>query len=67
MKATTYALDDIIGVVMRGSGFTALERTIVDSGEPERVIAMREDFQRVTAERCKPRIQELTCRKVLAS
>jgi hypothetical protein len=26
----------------------------VDSGEPERVIAMREDFQRVTAERCQP-------------
>jgi hypothetical protein len=39
----TYALDDIIVVVMRGSGFTALEQTIMDSGEPDRVIAMRED------------------------
>jgi hypothetical protein len=29
MEATTYALDDIIGVVMRGSGFTALEKTIL--------------------------------------
>jgi hypothetical protein len=56
MNATTYALDDIMGVVMRGSGFTALERTIVDSGEPERVIAMREDFQRVMDQRCKPTI-----------
>ena len=37
MKAKTYALDDIIVVVMRGSGFTPLERTIMDSGEPERV------------------------------
>ena len=49
MKAKTYALDDIIVVVMRGSGFTPLEQTIMDSGEPDRVIAMREDFQRVMA------------------
>ncbi len=62
MKAKTYALDDI----MRGSGFTALEQTIMDSGEPNRVIAMREDFQRVMAERYKQTIEELTGRKVLA-
>jgi uncharacterized protein YbcI len=66
MKAKTYALDDIIVVVMRGSGFTPLEQTIMDSGEPGRVIAMREDFQRVMAERYKNRIEELTDRKVLA-
>jgi uncharacterized protein YbcI len=29
MKAKTYALDDIIVVVMRGSGFTPLEQTMV--------------------------------------
>jgi uncharacterized protein YbcI len=66
MKAKTYALDDIIVVVMRGSGFTPLERTIMDSGEPHRVVAMREDFQRVMAERYKETIEELTGRKVLA-
>ena len=66
MKAKTYALDDIIVVVMRGSGFTPLEQTIMDSGEPDRVIAMREDFQRVMAERYKETIEELTGRKVLA-
>ena len=66
MKAKTYALDDIIVVVMRGSGFTPLEQTIMDSGEPDRVIAMREDFQRVMASRYKQTIQELTGRKVLA-
>ena len=49
MKAKTYALDDIIVCVMRGSGFTPLEQTIMDSGEPDRVIEMREDFQRVMA------------------
>ena len=66
MKAKTYALDDIIVVVMRGSGFTALEQTIMNSGEPDRVVAMREDFQRVMADRYKQTIEELTGRNVLA-
>jgi uncharacterized protein YbcI len=66
MKAKTYAIDDIIVVVMRGSGFTPLEQTIMDSGQPERVVAMREDFQHVMAEPYKRTIEELTGRKVLA-
>jgi uncharacterized protein YbcI len=66
MKAKTYAIDDIIVVVMRGSGFTPLEQTIMDSGEPDRVIAMREDFQRVMAARYKHTIEDLTGRRVLA-
>ena len=66
MKAKTYALDDIIVCVMRGSGFTPLEKTIMDSGEPERVVEMREDFQRVMAGRYKEAIERLTGRKVLA-
>ena len=66
MKAKTYAIDDIIVVVMRGSGFTPLEKTIMDSGQPDRVIAMREDFQRVMADRYKQTIEELTGRHVVA-
>jgi uncharacterized protein YbcI len=66
MKAKTYVLDDIIVVVMRGSGFTALEQTIMDSGEPERVVNMRHDFQRVMAKRYSETIETLTGRKVLA-
>lgn len=66
MKAKTYALDDLIVVVMRGSGFTPLEQTIMDSGEPDRVIAMREDFQRVMADRYRQTIHELTGRNVVA-
>jgi uncharacterized protein YbcI len=65
-KAKTYARDDMIVVVLRGSGFTALEQTIMDSGEPERVIAIREDFQRVMAGRFQHMIEELTGRNVLA-
>ena len=66
MKAKTYALDDIIVVVMRGSGFTALEKTIMDSGQPGRVVALREEFQAVMAERYKNTIEELTGCKVVA-
>jgi hypothetical protein len=63
MKAKTYALDDIVVVVMRGGGFTPLEQTIMDSGEPDRVISLREDFQRVMASRYKHAIEELTATK----
>jgi uncharacterized protein YbcI len=66
MKAKTYALDDIIVVVMRGSGFTPLEQTIMNSGDPERVVAMREDFQRVMENRYKQTIRELTGCNVVA-
>jgi uncharacterized protein YbcI len=66
MKAKTYALDDIIVVVMRGSGFTPLEQTIMDHGAPDRVIDMRHDFQRVMATRYTQTIEALTGRKVLA-
>lgn len=66
MKAKTYALDDIIVVVMRAGGFTAAEQTMIDRGEPHRVVAMREDFQRVMAKEYRETIEELTDRKVLA-
>jgi uncharacterized protein YbcI len=63
MKAKTYALDDIVVVVMRGSGFTPLEKTIMDSGNPDRVVEMRHDFQRVMAARYSQVIEELTGRR----
>ena len=66
MRAKTYALDDIIVVVMRGSGFTPLEQTIMDSGRPERIVEMREDFQQVMQYRYQRTIEQLTGRKVIA-
>ena len=66
MKAKTYALDDIVVCVLRGSGFTALEQTIMESGDGERVVAMRENFQEMMAKRYKDMIEALTGRKVLA-
>jgi uncharacterized protein YbcI len=51
LKAKTYALDDIVVCVLRGSGFTPLEKTIMDSGDRRRVIDMRENFQEMMARR----------------
>ena len=66
MKAKTYALDDIVVCVLRGAGFTSLEQTIMDSGDGERIVAMRENFQEMMAKRYRDMIEELTGRKVLA-
>jgi uncharacterized protein YbcI len=66
LKAKTYALDDIVVCVMRGSGFTPLEQTMMNAGDGGRVVAMREDFQGMMAERYKDLIERLTQRKVLA-
>lgn len=66
IKAKTYALDDIIVVVLRGAGFTPLEKTMMDSGHPTQVVAMREQFQTMMALRYTGAIEELTGRKVQA-
>ncbi len=66
IKAKTYALDDIIVVVMRGTGFTPLEKTMMESGQPKRVVAMREEFQEMMARRYTDAIEELTGRRVQA-
>jgi uncharacterized protein YbcI len=66
MKAKTYSLDDIIVVVMRGSGFTPFEKTVMDSGQPERVVMMRQDFQRIMTKRFTDTIEELTGHTVIA-
>lgn len=66
MKAKTYALDDLVVVVMRGTGFTPLEKTMLDSGDPERIVEMRHEFQHIMTKRFTDTIEELTDRKVLA-
>jgi uncharacterized protein YbcI len=66
IKAKTYALDDIVVCVLRGAGFTPLEQTIMDAGDGARVVAMRENFQAMMANRYKDMIEELTGREVLA-
>jgi uncharacterized protein YbcI len=65
MKAKTYVLDDLIVCVLR-DGHTTIEQTMMESGEPERVLEMRRDFQRVMGAQYKGIIEDLTGRKVVA-
>jgi uncharacterized protein YbcI len=65
IKAKTYVLDNLIVCVL-GDGFIALERTMMEGGEPGRVLEMRRDFQVLMKTRHSDVIEELTGRKVLA-
>jgi uncharacterized protein YbcI len=65
IKAKTYVLDNLIVCVL-SDGFTAIERTMMEGGEPDQVLAMRRGFQRVMKERYSDMIEALTGRKVLA-
>jgi uncharacterized protein YbcI len=66
-RAKTYALDDLIVVVMRGSGFTPLEQTMMDDDGAKRVVALRHGFQMLIGDVYKHAIEELTGCKVIAS
>lgn len=65
IKAKTYVLDNLIVCVLT-DGFTAIERTMVEGGQPDRVLALRRDFQQLMKTRYTEMIEELTGRKVLA-
>jgi uncharacterized protein YbcI len=65
-RAKTYALDDLVVVVMRGSGFTPLEQTIMDDGGADRVVALRHDFQVLIGDLYREAVEELTGCKVVA-
>ena len=65
IKAKTYVLDNLIVCVL-GNGQTAIERTMIEGGEPERVLEIRRDFQRVMKSRYSEMIEQLSGRKVLA-
>ncbi len=65
IRAKTYVLDNLIVCVL-SEGFTPIERTMMEGGEPDRVLAMRRDFQRLMQTRYSEMIETLTGRKVLA-
>lgn len=50
IKAKTYVLDNLIVCVLT-DGFTAIERTMMEGGQPDRVLAMRRDFQALMKKR----------------
>jgi uncharacterized protein YbcI len=65
-KVNAYAIKDMIVVVVRLKHLTPLERSLVDGGEPERVLALRADFARVMAGRYTHTVEQVTGRTVVA-
>src|SRR5215212_315965 len=64
-RAKSYAMDDCIVCVLR-DGFTAHERTLVEGGDPGRVLEMRQDFQRLMERQYRETIEGITGRRVVA-
>jgi uncharacterized protein YbcI len=65
IKAKTYVLDNVIVCVL-SDGFIALEQTMMEGGESERVLDMRRGFERLMKTQYTAVIEDLTGRKVLA-
>jgi uncharacterized protein YbcI len=65
-KVNAYAIKDMIVVVMRLKHLTPLEKSMVDGGEPERVLALRAEFARAMAGRYTHTIEQVTGRTVIA-
>ena len=66
LTAKTYALDDLVVVVTRDAGFTALEQTIMDHDEASLVVTMRRDFEHDMTKLYTETVERLTQRTVLA-
>ena len=65
-KVNAYAIKDMIVVVVRCKHLTPLEKSMVDVGEPERVLALRAEFARVMAGRYTHTVEQVTGRTVVA-
>ena len=65
-KVNAYAIKDMIVVVVRLKHLTPLERSMVDGGESERVLALRAEFARVMAGRYTRTVEQVTGRTVVA-
>ena len=65
-KVNAYAIRDMIVVVMRLKHLTPLEKSMMDGGEPERVLALRAEFARVMAARYTDTVEQVTGGTVVA-
>jgi uncharacterized protein YbcI len=65
-RVNAYAINEMVVVVVRSKHLTPLERSMVDGGEPERVLALRAEFARVMAGRYTQTVEQVTGRTVVA-
>ena len=66
ITVNAHAIEDMIVVVVRLKHLTPLERSMVDSGATERVLAWRADFARLMAPRYTDTVEQVTGRTVVA-
>jgi uncharacterized protein YbcI len=65
-RVNAYAIKDMIVVVVRLKHLTPFEKSMVDGGQPERVLALRAEFARVMAGRYTHAVEQVTGRTVVA-
>jgi uncharacterized protein YbcI len=65
-NVNAYAIRDMIVVVVRSKHLPPLEKSMVDGGEPERVLALRAEFARVMAGWYTHTVERVTGRTVVA-
>ena len=65
-EVNAYAIKDMIVVVVRLKHLTPFEKSMVDGGEPERVLALRAEFARMMAARYTQTVEQVTGRTVVA-
>ena len=65
VKAKTYVNDNLLVCVL-SDGLTPIEKTMAEAGEYERIIELRQEFQRLMKSRYSAMVEQLTGRKVLA-
>ncbi len=65
-KVNAYAIKDMIVVVVRFKHLAPFEKSMVDGGEPERVLALRAEFAHVMAGRYTHTVEQVTGRTVVA-
>ena len=66
ITVSAHAIQDMIVVVVRSKHPTPFEKSMVDGGEPERVLALRAEFARVMARRYTHTVEQVTGRTVVA-
>jgi uncharacterized protein YbcI len=64
-RARTSVRDDVVVVVL-GETLTKAERSLADDGKQERVLRLRQDFQRTMRKDLTAAVEEITGRRVIA-
>jgi uncharacterized protein YbcI len=65
MRSKTYAYDDLVVCVLRDTGLTRLERTLVAAGREDHVLELREEIHAAVEPQARRIVEAQTGRRVL--